>query len=311
MPARRPRNAPVPGPASVDVFSLAMTPRLPRPARLSTAALRRRGAVWWRVAGVACLAGIAWRVPAQMVPDSAPSALASASAAGGGQTRAAVPFGTGERFTYDVKFGVLKVGSGSMEVADVVDVRGREAYHTVFRVRGGTFFYKVDDRFESWFDTRTLASLRFVQDQQEGRKERERRYEIFPERSAYLREGDSTESHSVSNPLDDGSFIYYVRTLPLRPGETYEVNRYFRPDRNPVRIRVVRRERVSVPAGTFDAVVVQPSIRTKGIFSEGGHAEIWFSDDPERVMLQMKSQLSFGSLNLYLRSRQGGRKIAR
>jgi hypothetical protein len=33
----------------------------------------------------------------------------------------------------------------------------------------------------------------------------------------------------VANPLDEGSFLYYVRTLPLRPGDVYEVNRYFRP----------------------------------------------------------------------------------
>jgi len=169
-------------------------------------------------------------------------------------------------------------------------------------------FARVDDRFESWFGTHDLSSLRFVQNQQEGRKDRERNYEIFPERAAF-REGDDEEERSVANPLDDGSFIYYVRTLPLRPGDVYEVNRYFRPDRNPVRIRVLRRERVSVPAGTFDAVVVQPSIKTKGIFSEGGHAEIWFSDDADRVMLQLKSQLSFGSLNLYLKSKQDGRKL--
>ena len=57
-----------------------------------------------------------------------------------------------------------------------------------------------------------------------------------------------------------------------------------------------------MPAGVFDAIVVQPVIKTKGIFSENGHAEVWLSDDPSRIMLQMKSKLSFGSLNLYLKS---------
>ena len=48
--------------------------------------------------------------------------------------------------------------------------------------------------------------------------------------------------------------------------------------------------------------MLQPIIKTSGIFSEGGQAEIWLSDDDKRMMLQMKSRLSFGSLNLYLRS---------
>jgi hypothetical protein len=69
-----------------------------------------------------------------------------------------------------------------------------------------------------------------------------------------------------------------------------------------VTIRVLRKEQVKVPAGTFDAVVIQPIIKAKGIFSEDGQAEIWLSDDDRRMMLQMKSRLSFGSLNLYLRS---------
>jgi hypothetical protein len=29
---------------------------------------------------------------------------------------------------------------------------------------------------------------------------------------------------------------------------------------------------------------------------------VWLSDDARRVMVQLKSKLSFGSLNLYLRS---------
>jgi hypothetical protein len=85
-------------------------------------------------------------------------------------------------------------------------------------------------------------------------------------------------------------------------GQTYDFNRYFVPDRNPVRIRVLRKERVTVPAGTFNAIVIQPVIKTRGIFSENGQAEVWLSDDPSRILLQLKSKLSFGSLNLYLKS---------
>ena len=69
-----------------------------------------------------------------------------------------------------------------------------------------------------------------------------------------------------------------------------------------MRIRVLRKEKVKVPAGTFDAIVIQPVIKTKGIFSENGHAEIWLSDDDRHIMLQLKSKLKFGSLNLYLKS---------
>jgi uncharacterized protein DUF3108 len=213
------------------------------------------------------------------------------------------PFVVGERLSYDVHFGPIKVGTGSMEVRGIDTVRGRPAYHTTFRITGGIPLYSVDDVFESWFATDDLASLRFVQDQNEGSKEREHRYDIYPERRTYddLTD-DKAEQPSVADPLDDGSFVYFVRTVPLEVGKTYEFQRYFKPDRNPVTIRVLRRERVKVPAGTFDAVVIQPVIKTKGVFSEDGHAELWISDDAHRMILQMKSRLSFGSLDLYLTS---------
>jgi hypothetical protein len=230
---------------------------------------------------------------------------AQAQQASGGTSPATTavsrPFVPGERLSYDVYFGVIKVGTGSMEVRGIDTVRGRPAYHTTFRISGGIPLYSVDDVFESWFSVDDLASLRFVQDQNEGSRERQHRYEIFPERRTYDDLTDEKpEQPSVADPLDDGSFVYFVRTVPLEVGKTYEFQRYFKPDRNPVTIRVLRRERVKVPAGTFDAVVVQPVIKTKGVFSEDGHAELWISDDEQRMILQMKSRLSFGSLDLYL-----------
>jgi len=218
--------------------------------------------------------------------------------------RAKVPFGAGERMEYEVRFGSLRVGSAHMEVVALDNLRGRAAWHTAFWVQGGNFLYRVNDVYESWMDAETLSSLRFIQELEEGGREIERRFEIYPDRAVFVQTSKKPlkEEKSVSQPLDDGSFLYFLRTIPLEVGQTYDFDRYFRPDRNPVRIRVLRKERVKVPAGTFNAIVVQPVIKTKGIFSENGHAEIWLSDDDRRIMLQLKSKLSFGSLNLYLKS---------
>ena len=231
------------------------------------------------------------QAPAQAAPPQAPA----------GTRAMAVPYAVGERLDYDVKFGPMHVGAGSMEVLGNENVRDRPTWHIMFRVKGGTFFYKVDDRFESWIETTTLSSLRHKQDINEGKRDRERIFEIFPERPSYI-EDDKPEKPSVANPLDDGSFLYFIRSVPLEVGKTYEFDRYFRPDRNPVKITVLRKERIKVPAGTFDAIVIRPSVKSKGIFSENGQAEVWLSDDERHIMLQLKSKLSFGSLNLYLKS---------
>lgn len=213
------------------------------------------------------------------------------------------PFGVGEKLVFDVRFGPVKVGTSTMEVREITHIRGRAAYKTYLSIQGGTFFYEVDDLLQSWIDTETLSSLRFVQHLHQGSRERERHFEIYPDRSVYVEvTKNATEHPSVSRPLDDASFLYFVRTIPLEVGRTYEFNRYFRPDRNPVIVRVVRRERIVVPAGTFNAIVVRPTIKARGIFAEGGEAELWLSDDDRRLVLQLKTKVAFGSLNLHLRS---------
>src|SRR5690349_20260115 len=118
----------------------------------------------------------------------------------------------GERLEYDVKFGPLKVGRASMEVLGIVDVRGRPTWHTRFQVSGGTLFFHVNDILESWIDVETFSSLRFRQQLSEGSRDRLYEYEIFPEKATFIEKG-KPERPSVSHPLDDGSFLYFLRTV--------------------------------------------------------------------------------------------------
>ena len=224
--------------------------------------------------------------------------------ASGAEDAKSVPFGSGEKSTFEVRFGGVRVGNGSLEVVGVETIRGRPAYRTFFGVQGGTFFYRVDDVYESWIDVVTLNSLGFNRKIEEGTRERIQKYEIMPDKGTYIERTrqKTTVKKTVEDPMDEGTFLYFVRTIPLDVGKTYDFNRYFMPDRNPVRIRVLRKERVTVPAGTYNAIVIQPVIKTRGIFSEKGHAEVWLADDPSRILLQVKSKLSFGSLNIYLKS---------
>jgi hypothetical protein len=214
-------------------------------------------------------------------------------------------FTAGERLTYDVRFGHLHVGHGTMLLAGIDTVRAHTAWRAIFTISGGTLFFKVRDSTVSWFDTATLSSLRFVQHIREGRYHADRDYQIYPERATYARL-DQPEVPSVREPLDDASFLYFLRTVTLDVGHSYQFDRYFQPEGNPIIIHVLRRERVTVPAGTFNAIVVQPQITTPGIFSKKGHAEVWLADDSTHMMLMLKSGLSFGSLNLYLTSYSPG-----
>jgi hypothetical protein len=56
-----------------------------------------------------------------------------------------------------------------------------------------------------------------------------------------------------------------------------------------------------VPAGEFEALVLKPTIKSKGLFGEGGEAEVWLANDSTRALLKLKSKLPVGTLYLELK----------
>jgi hypothetical protein len=215
--------------------------------------------------------------------------------------RIQIPFRVGEELNFKIKLNVLTVGTGSTRVIGVERVRGTPTFHTAFDIRGKVLFKRVDNHYESWFDTTNMVSLRHVQQVADGEHEN-KEYEFYPDRKTYVRNGE--EKPSVAKPLDEGSFLFYLRSLPLTPGKTYTIGRYYNAERNPIVITVVRRERLRVPAGEFDAILIHPVLKSHGLFAEDAHAEVWVADDGRRTLLKLRSGLPVGTLDMELTARE-------
>ena len=223
-------------------------------------------------------------------------------------TAAPVPFRVGETAEYQVRLGGIRVGSGVLEVSALEEVDGKTTYRTKLHVRGGIPLARVDTRMESWIDVRGLFTRRFEEDKHELRYKRQRIYDFFPESGSYrIRQSGEVGRLASRHPLDDVSFLFFARTLPLEPGDTYTLPRYFKADGNPVVLKVLRRDTITVPAGTFNTVVVQPIIQTDGLFGQGGEAEVHFTDDERRLLVHLRSRVPLvGSLTMSLRSYDPG-----
>jgi len=234
-----------------------------------------------------------------VVPESTPPPPAAPPVI---RAAPAVPFPVGERLSFSAKYGVFSVGNAVMEVVGIDTVHGVEAVHIRFRITGGALWYHLDQTMESWVGLYDFRSRRFAIIQDERDKHRERRYDIYPDSGFYREEGRDTTFATVLDPLDDGAFLYWIRTVPLEVGKKYEYARYFRPDRNPVIIEVLKRERVSVAGKKWRALVVRPRIpQARGIFAEKSETRIWLSDDEQRLVLAIQSNFSFGQVTLKLK----------
>jgi hypothetical protein len=214
----------------------------------------------------------------------------------------AVPFPVGERLTFGARYGIFSVGSATMEVMGLDSVRGVETVHIRFRITGGALWYHLDQTIESWVGRSDFRSRRYSSIQDERDRHRENRYEIYPDSGYYREVGRDTTFATVLEPLDDAAFLYWIRTVPLEVGKKYEYARYFRPDRNPVILEVLGRERVGVAGKKWRAIVVRPKIpQGRGIFAEKSETRIWLSDDAQRIVLAIQSNFSFGQVTLKLK----------
>jgi hypothetical protein len=247
----------------------------------------------------AVLGGAATPAAAQVVTTPAESSTAVAAV----ESIPPRPWRVGERLVYTVKFGLFNVGRATMEVVGIDTVRGVPVWHILFNIRGKALTYSLNDSMQSWFGVHDLVSRRFIQDTEERGRTRFRSYEIFPEAGFWVRDGRDTAA-TVADPLDDASFFFFARTIPLEPGRTYTFARYFVADRNPVTIRVLQRQEINTPAGRFRTIAVRPVFQSRGLLGQGGHAILWLSDDEARIPVRMRSALPVGTIEMSLRERR-------
>ena len=214
----------------------------------------------------------------------------------------AVPFPVGERLVYGARYGPFSVGTATMEVAGVDTIRAVEAVHFRFLIDGGALWYHIHQNLESWVGRGDFRSRRFLNQTEEKGKAWERKFEIYPDSGMYREAGRDSAAPTVADPLDDAAFLYWIRTVPLEIGKRYEYRRYFRPERNPVIVEVLKRERVNVAGRKWDAIVIRPRIPNGGgIFAEKADARMWLSDEQPRIMLALQSNFSFGQVTLKLK----------
>lgn len=229
-------------------------------------------------------------------------ALLQAEPAPAVTTPPSYPWAIGEKLTYSAKLGLLTLGEGTLEVAGIDTVRSVESFRFRFRLTGKTLVFSLDDVLESYVGVHDLNSRRFVQDFVENDKATHRLYEIYPD-SGYFRERGKPETQpSPPDPLDDAAFFYFVRVTDLQVGSKYTYNRYFRRDKNPVTIEVIKREKMELPDGReVDCLVLHPVIETKGMFSKRSDTRIWLTDDARRLPVQIRSKFPFGTITLRMK----------
>jgi hypothetical protein len=221
-----------------------------------------------------------------------------------------VGFGVGEKLVFGVQYSLVKAGEATLEIRNIVDFNGSPCYRIISDARTNSFFsafFKVRDRFESYMDTTSLYSLRYEKHLREGRFKRDEKV-VFDQAAHTATYEDKTVA-IAPRTQDVLSALYYMRTLPLEVGQAVSFANHTDGKNYPLVVKVLRRERVTVDAGTFDCLVVEPILRGPAIFSQKGRLTVWVTDDRYRMPVLMKSKVIIGHVSAVLQEYTRAEKL--
>lgn len=208
-------------------------------------------------------------------------------------------FGVGEELTYQVHFGLVSAGEARMYIPEMVRLHERDCYHLVSEVKTNSFFsgiFKVNDRAESFMDVRGLFPWRYEKHIREGKYKADRSATFDPLLGLAFSGKDTIQIAPYTQ--DVLSVIYYLRTLDLQPNQSIPIDNYEDKKFFPLTVHVKQHEKIKVPAGKFDCLLVEPGLRAGSFIEQKGKMWIWLSTDSRRIPIKIKSKISFGAITM-------------
>ncbi len=206
-------------------------------------------------------------------------------------------FSVGEKLTFDIDWGPSTVGTATISIPQVVTRNGRGAFEVRSRVLSNRFIsaiYPVDDKIISYIDTLGIYSLGFEKKLSEGKWRQERKFVLDQENNTAFSQHDTVDIPAYCQ--DVLSAFFYVRTQELKIGDIIEVPHYDNDKVYDIEVKVQGKKQIRVPAGKFNCIVVEPKLKTEGLFKHQGRIHIYLSDDERKIPILMVSKVIFGQV---------------
>jgi len=224
---------------------------------------------------------------------------------------ATLPFGTGEVLDFEIQYGVVSVGRARLETREVERYRERPVLELVSRAKSAQWIdavYKVRDEISSLFDLEALYSLRFRKQLREGDYRADFEAEYLHEQSV-ARYADGSESPLVPGSQDILSALFYVRAFALQEGMVLHIPVHDGKKSYPLRVAVTGRERVETRLGSYDCLVLEPTLQSQGLFKSEGRMLIYLSDDARRLPVKLKARAPVGAFTSELVAYREGKPL--
>ena len=218
-------------------------------------------------------------------------------------------FKAGEKLTFDVKYGFVTAGVATMRIPEIKKITGRDTYKVLFEVNSVSNFdwiYKVRDRYETYIDVEGIFPWRFEQHIREGKYSRDFSAFFDQRRGKAKTSGGSYDIPKYVNDII--SAFYLARTFnysKMKAGDKVNLQNFYKDKVYDLDVKYLGKERITVGAGTFDCVMVEPLVQEGGLFKSEGTIVVWLTDDELKVPVKVKTKVIVGAIDAELTAFEG------
>ncbi len=219
-------------------------------------------------------------------------------------------FGLGEQLEYNIGYKFITAGTASFRILPQSIVRNdKKCFDIRFEVRSLKsldWLYRVQDQYRSVLDIDGIFPHEFEQHIREG----DYRRDFAAKFDQVNNIATAGEKQYQIPPFchDIVSAFYFVRTLDLKSkkkGDIIQLQNFFGDTTYSLGVKILGRQTVTVDAGTFRCIVVEPMVVEGGLFKSDGKIYIWLSDDDRKIPVKVSSKVVIGSIDAELTAYQG------
>lgn len=225
-------------------------------------------------------------------------------------------FADGEWFKFRMSYSNwLKAGEATLTVKET-KLKNKEVYHVVGK--GKTtgmikWFFKVKDRYESFFDKKTILPYKFIRDINEGGHTKDIEIE-FDQRNHKAHVNDKKHNKKTvidtkPNIQDMVSTYYYLRNKidinTLKIGDEIKTYMFFNEENYGFKLKYLGEEIITTKFGRVKTLKFRPYVMAGRVFKEEESLTLWVSKDKNKVPLRIKADLVVGSLRSDLEAFKG------
>jgi hypothetical protein len=214
-------------------------------------------------------------------------------------------FPHGQTLHFDAEWRYFTAGTATLRI----DRNGSQEHVTSTADSTGAvaMLYRVADRFNSYFDAKTLCSAKLIKQTEEGSHRRDttitydyhRGKAVLDEHNYKDNKSKHTENDIPGCVTDVVSGLFYVGSLPLQEGATYSFPLNDGGKTVVIQAHVEGKEQIKTPVGTFQTIRVGPE-GDYGALKNRGRIQVWYTDDARHLPVQIRSKLFWGTLTVYL-----------